>query len=210
MVKRGDAFKCAIIASHPARLIPLEVVEAKKTGAWHWRISWLVAILACTLLVLSLVLASPRFADGSNVLMTRFSSILVPPDTDGDGVHDSLDRGSYSPAQLSFRSSWGTAWDGDGCMDSEDYDDDDGATILKVRVTCPRTRLKASVDLKGRSHAQIERLQPWSFPDYTKFADILLEVIVGAILTATYNCVCDVVQRRRRRSLISASARHIP
>jgi len=121
------------------------------------------------------------------------AAILV--DSDGDGVADSADRCPFTPKDHNFRSTWQSDWDRDGCFDITEDLDDDNDDIPDLQDRCPQTPFsEGAVDSGGCSVRQRQLLggtdtksSSHSSLNVGKLRDILLEVIVGGVLTAAVN-----------------------
>lgn len=159
-------------------------------------------ICACSLLSHGLLLA--RHGGGHAAALSRTPPASGAggrfdggrPDGDGDGVRDDHDQCPSTAKRHNFRSTWHTDWDGDGCMDSVEDTDDDNDYIPNSRDLCPRTVASQGVaDHEGCTPVQRESLQGGARYDHVqKLGEIIVEVALGAMLTATLNYRQPIVE----------------
>lgn len=114
-------------------------------------------------------------------------------DSDGDGIADRVDLCPMTPARHKFHSMWQTDWDGDGCLDSVEDEDDDNDSIINALDLCPRTLL--SEGQVGQDGCTANQRRSSSYEEASFFGryigklhDIVLEVVLGTLLTAGVNC----------------------
>lgn len=164
---------------------------------------WCAVICLLTLLGHSLLLAATlRRGEPQGVLRS-------PVDSDGDGVRDEVDACPSSARP--FQSTWETDWDGDGCLDSLEDQDDDNDSVPNVQDMCSRTSPSPEgVDLYGCSPEQRRRPQPDEAGGYDyakKLCEILVEVVLGFFLTACMNLpsVSERAKKLRCGFLLPAS-----
>ena len=80
---------------------------------------------------------------------------VAAADTDGDGVDDSQDDCSPD-GEYEWVSDNSTDFDGDGCKDATEDDDDDNDGVLDGNDNCPQTDLGDSVDSDGCADNQLD------------------------------------------------------
>lgn len=130
-------------------------------------------------------------ASRSSIRRVERDSLWI--DSDGDGIADKVDLCPMTPARHKFRSMWQTDWDGDGCFDSVEDMDDDNDSIINTLDLCPRTLL--SEGQVGQDGCTANQRRSSSYEDASfferysgKLHDIVLEVVLGTLLTAGVNC----------------------
>ena len=74
-------------------------------------------------------------------------------------------RDKCASGMVGWRSNANTDFDGDGCQDGGEDNDDDGDGVSNPWDICPHTRLKAAVDKEGCSKPQVRN----KFVGKTKF-----------------------------------------
>lgn len=152
-------------------------------GAAQALAAMLLPVLVCLVVLLLFTLLA---------IYSTYRGDMHLADSDGDGVVNHVDRCPLSAVQHKFLSSWQTDWDGDGCMDSVEDEDDDNDLVINSKDLCPRTLLSdGQVDQDGCSQRQRDLEQSQTgFTSYRyKIVDSLFEVIVGAIFTTSVSCL---------------------
>jgi len=139
----------------------------------------------------------------------RSGGDILWSDMDGDGLRDEDDRCPSTPAHYKFYSTWRLDWDGDGCLDSVEDTDDDGDLVPNLEDSCPGTVPSHNgVDLQGCS--QLQRQPGGASGFLAKLLEIIVEVLLGALLTAALNFgwkpVSSMASRCRQRFVPGASA----